>query len=90
MHKITYAVTEPNFKLRLTFADGAEVLVDFKPIIEMGGVFAKLNDLEFFKQVKIGSQGRSIEWPGEIDFCADALRIDGQPIGTPLPHASMG
>jgi hypothetical protein len=81
---------EPDFELRLTYADGAEVLVDFKPMIEVGGIFARLNDLEFFKQVKIGSRGRSIEWPGEIDFCADALRIDGQPIDTPLPHASMG
>jgi hypothetical protein len=25
----------------------------------------------FFAQVRVGERGRSAEWPGELDFCAD-------------------
>jgi hypothetical protein len=89
MNTITRVMIEPNFELRLTYVDGAEVLVDFKPVIEVGGVFARLKDLDFFNQVKIGSRGRSIEWPDEIDFCADALRMDGQSAEAPLAQVSL-
>jgi hypothetical protein len=30
-------------------------------------------DPAFSVQVSVGERGRSLEWPGEIDLCADAL-----------------
>ena len=30
----------------------------------------------FFSQAAIGKRGRYIQWPGELDFCADALCCD--------------
>ena len=72
---------EPNYKLRLTYADGETIVVDFTPVIQRGGVFAPLSDPEFFSQVSIGERGRYIQWPGELDFCADALWLEGHASG---------
>jgi hypothetical protein len=82
LRTIRSAAPEPNYKLRLTYADGETIVVDFTPVIQRGGVFAPLSDPEFFSQVSIGERGRYIQWPGELDFCADALWLEG--------HASEG
>lgn len=76
---ITEATPEPNGVLRLHYADGAVLRVDFQPVIEQGGVFSTLADPAVFAQVAIGAGGRFVEWPGAIDFCADALRFQGHP-----------
>jgi hypothetical protein len=76
---ITEATPEPNRVLRLHYADGAVIRVNFQPVIEQGGVFSALADPAVFVQVSIGERGRSLEWPGAIDFCADALRLPGVP-----------
>ncbi|MBI4389842.1 MAG: DUF2442 domain-containing protein [Nitrospinae bacterium] len=64
----------PNFQIELTYSDGEAILVDFKPVIAQGGVFSRLSDPDLFNQVKAGGDGRYIEWPNGVDFCADALR----------------
>jgi len=68
---------EANYKLRLTYSDGETIVADFTPVIQRGGVFAPLSDPAFFSQVSIGESGRYIQWPGELDFCADALWLEG-------------
>ena len=79
MLRIIQATTpQPNHILQITYADGEVVLVDFKPIIAEGGVFAPLADPQFFAQVSVAPRGRFIQWPGEIDFCADALWLEGE------------
>ena len=65
-------------RLRIVYDDGQAIEVDFAPIISRGGVFAPLADWDVFKKVRADSRGRSVFWPGEIDFCADALWIEGQ------------
>jgi len=82
LRAIRSVAPEQNYKLRLTYADGETIIVDFIPVIQRGGVFAPLSDPEFFSQVSIGERGRYIQWPGELDFCADALWLEG--------HASEG
>jgi len=77
----------PNYKLRLTYADGETIVVDFTPVIQRGGVFAPLSDPEFFSQASIGEGGRYIQWPGELDFCADALWLEGHASETANPNA---
>lgn len=84
MHVITDVAVEKDRKLRLTYADGVDILIDFQPVIETGGVFARLADVALFGQVKVGPRGRFIEWPGEIDFCADALRQQGEVVESML------
>jgi len=69
----------PGYKLDLAYADGSHSVVDFLPRIQRGGVFASLRDPAFFAQVSIAEDGRTIEWPGDLDFCADSLWLDGNP-----------
>lgn len=84
----------PDHRLGLLYQDGAAVIVDFKPLIAEGGVFAPLAAPAFFAQVQLGPRGRFIVWPGDpsraegplvassgqaLDFCADSLWLDGQP-----------
>ena len=73
MHSIRDVAVHPGFRLRLNFDDGKEALVDIGPLIGRGGVFAALADPRRFAEARIGPRGRSIEWPGDIDLCADAL-----------------
>lgn len=69
---------EPDYKLRLEYSDGDIVVANFKPLIERGGVFAQLQNPEIFSKVTISEDGRYIVWPEEIDFCADALWLEGE------------
>lgn len=78
MHTITHAQPEPDYRVRLVYATGETIIVDIKPYIERGGIFAALAEPSLFDQVAIGAYGRYIAWPGDIDFCADALWLKGQ------------
>jgi hypothetical protein len=48
-----------------------------------GGVFAALEEIEFFKQVKVDPEIGTLVWPNEVDFCPDVLYSEAT--GTPLP-----
>lgn len=73
MRQITQAKALPGHKVALDYASGESIQVDFSPLIDQGGVFSVLADEELFEQVAVGQHGRYIEWPGGLDFCADAL-----------------
>ena len=60
--------------LWLEYDDGVSGEIDFSATLERGGVFLQLRDPVTFAKVSIGEGGRFIAWPGEVDFCADALR----------------
>jgi hypothetical protein len=59
--------------LEVAFDDGVTVSLDVKPWIAQGGVWAALADPGVFQKVAIGPRGRFIEWPGEIEVCADSI-----------------
>lgn len=79
---------EANYRLRLFYSNGTVIVIDFSPIIERGGVFSRLSDPAFFSQVQLSEDGRSIEWPGELDFCADALWFQAHPDDNPFIASS--
>ena len=70
--------------LELIFTDGKKAELDFKNrIIGRGGVFAPLEDLNFFKRVKVDPEIGTLVWPNEVDFCPDVLYSEAT--GKPLP-----
>jgi hypothetical protein len=71
-----------NYSVTLTWANGETTVNNFRHLIGRG-VFAALREPTLFAQVRIGERGRSLEWPGEIDFCADALWFDAHPADAP-------
>ncbi|HZL77710.1 MAG TPA: DUF2442 domain-containing protein [Candidatus Limnocylindrales bacterium] len=75
MKHLTSIEALPDYRLKLRFDDGVEGVVDLSA--EVGkGVFAAWQDPQHFAAVKIQHGGRSLEWPGEIDLCADALYLE--------------
>lgn len=73
LHVIEDAQVETGRRLRLRFSDGRSGVVDLGELLERGGVFASLKDEVTFAQVRVSGHGRWLEWPGDIDLCADSL-----------------
>ncbi|MEK7327314.1 MAG: DUF2442 domain-containing protein [Chloroflexota bacterium] len=62
------------YRLELTFADGIQAELDFRNrVIGRGGVFKQLEDVEFFRQVRVDPEIGSIVWPNDVDFDPDVL-----------------
>ena len=80
LRKIEAVEAQPSHRLRITYEGGETLVVDFTPLIQQGGVFAALADPAFFAQVQVDPRGRAVGWPGDIDFCADALWLQGHGI----------
>lgn len=72
MKTITHLKVLDGYRVWLRFDDGVEGEADFSPHAGHG-VFAAWNDYAVFQRAALADQGRALEWPGEIDFCADAL-----------------
>ena len=90
LHNIIVEAT-PNaadLTVALRWANGAETVKDFRGIAGKG-VFSVLTDPGIFALVQIGARGRSLEWPGEIDFCADALWFETHPEELPSQRQSV-
>ena len=80
---IITATADPSTRtVTLTWANGATTVNGFAHLAGKG-VFAPLADPVFFAQVRVGTRGRSLEWPDEIDFCADALWFETHPAEAP-------
>ena len=77
MRKIIAFEVLPEFRLKLTYANGKAIEINFESKIQKGTVTEPLLDRGFFKQAKLASGGRAIEWPGGVDFCADSLWFEG-------------
>lgn len=71
------------YRLELTFTTGCAYEIDFATrILGRGGVFRSLEDLAFFKQVRVEPEAGTIAWPNGVDFCPDVLYslATGQPV----------
>ena len=71
--------------VKLTWANGEKTVSSFRHLVGKG-VFAAFSDPEFFAQMRVGEGGRSLEWPAELDFCADALWFEAHPEDAPEQH----
>lgn len=80
---IEAATPDPgNYTVTLKWANGETTVNRFDHLVGKG-VLAALVDPALFAQVRVGERGRSLEWPGEIDFCADALWFETHPADAP-------
>ena len=80
---ITAAAPDPaTHTVTLTWASGATTVSSFRHLVGKG-VFAAFADPAFFAQARVGEGGRSLEWPGELDFCAHASWFKAHPEDAP-------
>lgn len=71
--RITHAKPLEEFRLELTFDNGESGVVDMSSYAGRG-VCAAWKQLGEFEKVKVTEDG-AVEWPGEVDFCPDALYL---------------
>ena len=64
------------YKIELTFEDGASGIVDFSKYLSRGGVFDKFGDIEFFKNFKVNQEIGVLTWGDEIDIAPETLYSD--------------
>lgn len=87
--RITQVHCVQDYRLRLTFTNGAAGEIDFKvKIVGRGGVFKALEDLEFFRQVRVDPEVGTIVWPNDVDFDPDVLYSEATGAPLPIPETS--
>jgi len=73
--QLTAVEALPNYRLRLSYADGQTFEVDLSDWINTTKSLAALKDTALFAQAKVGLGGYSVEWiEDELDLGADNLR----------------
>ena len=72
----------PDRRLRVTFDDGVEGIVDVQQLVQFTGVFQPLQDQWFFAQVKVNPELGTVCWPNDADFDSDVLyaKVTGRPL----------
>lgn len=70
------------YRLRLRFEDGVEGEVDVSELVTFTGIFARLRDLAYFRQVQVNPDLGTVCWPNDADLDPDVLYaiITGQPL----------
>jgi Protein of unknown function (DUF2442) len=87
---IRVATVEPldDHNLRLTFSDGLVRDFDAAPLM-YGPLGEPLRDPDYFREVCVDEEARTIVWPNGLDPDPDVLHGDFEPVGRPAAHASQ-
>ncbi|NES72504.1 MAG: DUF2442 domain-containing protein [Okeania sp. SIO2D1] len=64
---------QENYLLYLKFEDEKNGIVDISQLIEFRGIFAKLQDINYFKTVKLNSEWGTISEENGADLDPDVL-----------------
>jgi hypothetical protein len=72
----------PDYRLNVTFDDGAQGVVNVREMVQFTGVFEPLRDPAFFTQVKVNRELGTLYWPNDADLDSDVLyaKVTGVPI----------
>jgi hypothetical protein len=84
LRDIISAKYKGEYKIEVTFEDGASGIVDFSKYLLEGGVFERFNDIEFFKNFKINEELGVLTWGDEIDIAPETLYSEAT--NSPLPE----
>jgi hypothetical protein len=67
IHRVTAFRIVGAYTLSVTFADGTEQRIDFKPVLH-GALFGPLQDPATFNQVTLDPEVGTLVWPNGADF----------------------
>jgi len=71
--RIAAVEAQPGYRLKITWQDGGEAVVDMTGVVHKQAYFASLKDEGAFRQVAVIDYGTGIEWVNGIDYSADSL-----------------
>jgi hypothetical protein len=83
IHEVKNVSTIKNFHLLLEFENDEFRVMDCRPYLKDEGLMAELCEPEYFRQVKVDPDLRTIVWPNGMDFCPDVLYEESIPINMP-------
>jgi hypothetical protein len=72
LFKVTGFEIIGDWTLRVRFNDGTCQVIDFLPVLQ-GSLFAPLREKEFFAQVRLDPDWRTLVWPNGADFDPETL-----------------
>jgi len=72
-----------DYQLELKFKDGKKGIVDFKRHIQLGGVYSRFKNHDFFKKAYVDKEIGVLCWPGGIDVAPETLYHEAT--GEPYP-----
>ncbi len=78
MLRITAVEPLPEYRLRLTFNDGVTREVGLSDDL-WGEMFEPLKDPDFFQQVRVDAESRTVVWPNGLGLDPEVLRDDSAP-----------
>lgn len=82
--RITHVRHIRDYRLELVFSNGIRAELDFRArIAGRGGVFAPLENVDYFRRVRVDPEVGTLVWPNDVDFCPDVLYSEAT--GEPLP-----
>ena len=94
VYYVTAAKVLEGFRLRVTFADQSEGVVDLSDVVARGGVFTPLKDPAFFSLARADTEAGTVVWPNELDVAPEELyaRANGRAVkvGPHGPHRRSG
>lgn len=64
--------------VHVQFEDGLAADVDLSYLLDYGGVFEPLRDLEYFRQLRADAEAGTIVWPNEADIAPETLYAQAQ------------
>ncbi|MGB5770294.1 MAG: DUF2442 domain-containing protein [Crocosphaera sp.] len=79
---IIEVIPQNNYKLYLKFEDGKSGIIDIGKFVDFSGVFEPLENLDYFKTVKVNPEWGTIYWDNGADLDPDVLYslITNEPI----------
>lgn len=77
----------PEHRLRVSFDDGLEGVVDVAQMVQFTGLFEPLRDPAFFAQAKVNTELGTVCWPNDADLDSDVLyaRVTGVAVPEYVP-----
>jgi hypothetical protein len=82
MHFVKNVTYVSDYKLQLTFEDGTTHLADLHPHLD-GEIFEPLQDINYFKTVRVNPDLDTIVWENGADMSPDFLYEIGMPVTEP-------
>lgn len=67
------ATPTAGYRVRVAFEDGTVGEIDLAYLAERGGVFAPLQDAEFFRRLRADEEAGTIVWPNDADIAPETL-----------------
>jgi hypothetical protein len=67
--------------VQVSFEDGLAAEVDLSYLLDYGGVFEPLRDIEYFRQLRADPEAGMIVWPNEADIAPETLYRHAKRLG---------